>query len=33
MAKIALGKETWNTIKEKQKEFTKIFENKLKNLI
>ncbi|MDY3200448.1 MAG: ABC transporter substrate-binding protein [Arcobacter sp.] len=31
MAKIALGKETWNTLTpEKQKEFTKIFENKLK---
>ena len=31
MARIALGKETWNSISEqKQKEFTKIFENKLK---
>jgi phospholipid transport system substrate-binding protein len=31
MAKIALGKETWNTLtNEKQKEFVKIFENKLK---
>ena len=32
MARIALGKETWETLNEqKQKEFTKIFENKLKN--
>ena len=32
MARIALGKETWDTLSEqKQKEFTKIFENKLKN--
>ncbi len=32
MAKIALGKETWDTLNEqKQKEFTKIFETKLKN--
>ena len=32
MARIALGKETWDTLNEqKQKEFTKIFENKLKN--
>ena len=32
MAKIALGKETWDTLSEqKQKEFTKIFETKLKN--
>jgi phospholipid transport system substrate-binding protein len=31
MARIALGKETWNSLSdEKQKEFTKIFENKLK---
>jgi phospholipid transport system substrate-binding protein len=31
MARISLGKETWNSIsKEKQKEFTTIFENKLK---
>lgn len=31
MARIALGKETWNSISvEKQKEFTKVFENKLK---
>ena len=31
MARIALGKETWNTLtNEKQKEFVKIFENKLK---
>jgi phospholipid transport system substrate-binding protein len=31
MAKIALGKETWNTLTpEKQKQFTKVFENKLK---
>ena len=31
MARISLGKETWNSISEqKQKEFTKIFENKLK---
>ena len=31
MARIALGKETWDTLSEqKQKEFTKIFENKLK---
>jgi phospholipid transport system substrate-binding protein len=32
MARIALGKETWDTLNEqKQKEFTKIFETKLKN--
>ena len=32
MAKIALGKETWETLNEqKQKEFTKTFETKLKN--
>ena len=32
MARISLGKETWNSISEqKQKEFTKIFETKLKN--
>lgn len=32
MAKIALGKETWETLSiQKQKEFTKIFETKLKN--
>ena len=32
MARIALGKETWDTLSEqKQKEFTKIFETKLKN--
>ncbi len=32
MAKIALGKETWDTLSEqKQKEFTKIFETRLKN--
>ena len=32
MARIALNKETWDTLSEqKQKEFTKIFENKLKN--
>lgn len=32
MAKIALGKETWDTLSsEKQKEFSKIFETKLKN--
>ena len=32
MAKIALGKETWDTLNEqKQKEFTKTFETKLKN--
>ena len=32
MAKIALGKETWDTLTEqKQKEFTKTFETKLKN--
>lgn len=31
MAKIALGKETWNSInEEKQKKFTKVFEEKLK---
>lgn len=31
MARIALGKETWNSLSdEKQKEFTKIFESKLK---
>ena len=31
MAKIALGKETWSSITtEKQKQFTKVFENKLK---
>ena len=31
MAKIALGKETWNNLSvEKQKEFVKVFENKLK---
>lgn len=31
MARIALGKETWDTLNEqKQKEFTKIFETKLK---
>ena len=31
MAKIALGKETWNSINEdKQKKFAKVFENKLK---
>lgn len=31
MAKIALGKDTWNSITpEKQKEFSKVFENKLK---
>ena len=31
MARISLGKETWNSISEqKKKEFTKIFENKLK---
>jgi phospholipid transport system substrate-binding protein len=31
MARISLGKETWNSLSEqKQKEFTKIFENKLK---
>jgi phospholipid transport system substrate-binding protein len=31
MARIALGKETWNTLtSEKQKEFVKVFENKLK---
>ena len=31
MAKIALGKETWNSISEdKQKKFAKVFENKLK---
>ena len=32
MARIALGKETWNSLtSEKQKEFVKIFETKLKN--
>ena len=32
MARIALGKETWDSLSEdKQKEFTKIFETKLKN--
>ena len=32
MARISLGKETWDTLNEqKQKEFTKIFETKLKN--
>ena len=32
MAKIALGKETWNNLSvEKQKEFVKIFQTKLKN--
>ncbi len=32
MSKIALGKETWDTLSEqKQKEFTKTFETKLKN--
>ena len=32
MARIALGTETWDTLNEqKQKEFTKIFETKLKN--
>ena len=32
MARIALGEETWDTLSEqKQKEFTKIFETKLKN--
>ena len=32
MARIALGKETWDTLTaEKQKEFTKVFETKLKN--
>lgn len=32
MARIALGKETWDTLSvEKQKEFTKVFETKLKN--
>ena len=32
MARIALGKESWDTLNEqKQKEFTKIFETKLKN--
>ena len=32
MARVALGKETWDTLTEqKQKEFTKIFETKLKN--
>ena len=32
MAKIALGKETWDTLSEQQqKEFTKTFETKLKN--
>ena len=32
MARIALGKETWDTLSEqKQKKFTKIFETKLKN--
>ena len=32
MAQIALGKETWNNLSvEKQKEFVKIFETKLKN--
>lgn len=32
MARIALGKETWDTLTEqKQKDFTKIFETKLKN--
>ena len=32
MAKIALGKETWDTLNEqKQKEFTKTFETKFKN--
>ena len=32
MARIALGKETWDTLSsQKQKEFTKIFETKLKN--
>lgn len=31
MARISLGKETWNSLSaKKQKEFTKIFENKLK---
>ncbi|MDZ7818515.1 MAG: ABC transporter substrate-binding protein [Aliarcobacter sp.] len=31
MARIALGKETWNSLSnEKQKEFVKVFENKLK---
>lgn len=31
MARISLGKETWNSLSsEKQKEFTKVFENKLK---
>ena len=30
MARIALGKETWdNLTQEKQKEFTKVFENRL----
>ena len=32
MARIALGKESWDTLNEqKQKEFTKIFQRKLKN--
>jgi phospholipid transport system substrate-binding protein len=32
MARVALGKETWDTLTEqKQKEFTKVFETKLKN--
>lgn len=32
MARISLGKETWNQLsEEKQKEFTKVFEKKLKN--
>lgn len=32
MARISLGKETWNQLsKEKQNEFTKVFEKKLKN--
>ena len=32
MSRIALGKETWDTLSsQKQKEFTKIFETKLKN--
>lgn len=32
MARVALGKETWDTLTEqKQKDFTKVFETKLKN--
>ena len=34
MAKIALGKDAWNSIDEaKKKEFSEVFEDKIKNLI